>query len=187
MAILLYEFQDFPDEQEAIGKMLIAYGELEFAILGCIGAVLNSDMAQAVRILFRVRGEGARIEVADAIVRPAFAKVGLAPKWGNALGAARVCKGIRNQYAHCHWQVYNGQLRFMDLDTEAQSPEGAMQVSFWPIDGPLIARQLEFFEYALSSLYYLQAEYWVKIGKETSHDLLEPKSIAAPLRYIQPG
>ena len=23
MAILLYEFQDFPDEQEAIGKMLI--------------------------------------------------------------------------------------------------------------------------------------------------------------------
>jgi hypothetical protein len=106
MAILLYEFHDFPDEQEAIGKMLIAYGELEFAILGCIGAVLNSDMAQALRILFRVRGEGARIEVADAILRPAFAKVGLGGKWGNALGAARACKNIRNQYAHCHWQIY---------------------------------------------------------------------------------
>jgi hypothetical protein len=187
MAILLYEFHDFPDEQEAIGKMLISYGELEFAILGCIGAILNSDMAQALRILFRVRGEGARIEVADAILRPAFTKVGLGGKWGNALGAARACKNIRNQYAHCHWQIYQGQLRFMDLDTEAQSPEGEVSVKFWPIDGPLLARQLEYFEYALQLLYYLHAEYQVKIGIEASHDLEEPKSITQPPRYIQPS
>jgi hypothetical protein len=187
MAILLYEFHDFPDEQEAIGKMLIGYGEIEFAILGCIGAALNSDMSQALRILFRVRGEGARIEVADAILRPPFTKVGLASKWGNVLGAARACKNIRNQYAHCHWQIYKGQLRFMDLDTEAQSPEGDVSVAFWPVDGPLIAKQLEFFEYALQSLYYLKAEYEVRIGTETSHDLLEPKSIAVPPRYIQPS
>ena len=185
MAILLYEFQDFPDEQEAIGKMLIAYGELEFAILGCIGAVLNSDMAHALRILFRVRGEGARIEVADAILRPAFTKVGLDGKWGNALGAARTCKNIRNQYAHCHWQIHAGQLRFMDLDTEAQSPEGAVQVKFWPVDGQLLAQQLKYFEYCLSLMYFIQAEYWFRIEPSTSHDLVEPKSISAPPRYIQ--
>jgi hypothetical protein len=73
----------------------------------------------------------------------------------------------------------------MDLDIEAQSPEGEVSVKFWPIDGPLLARQLEYFEYALQLLYYLHAQYSVNIGKETSHEIEEPKSIAQPPRYIQ--
>jgi hypothetical protein len=185
MRTLLFAFEEFPEERDAIGNMLLAYGEIEFALISCIGAVLDDDMDRALRILFRVRGEGARIEVSDAILRPAFAKVGLAPKWSHAVGAMRVCKNIRNQFAHCHWQMLGGQLKFMDLDTDAQSPEGDIRLSFLPIDGPLVQRQLSFFEYTLDWLYYLQAEYQVKMGRKASHDFHEPKSIAAPPRYIQ--
>jgi hypothetical protein len=180
MAILLYEFQDFPDEQEAIGKMLIAYGEIEFALLQCLAAVLDKDQDHALRILFRVAGEGPRLAVADAIIRPAFAKLGLDGKWGNATGAARTCKNIRNQYAHCHWILHDKHLRFLNLDQGAQSPEGKLKVSLLPLYAPLVAQQLEFFEYTLSFLYWLEAEYQVKIGREKTHDLQEPKSICAP-------
>lgn len=186
MAVLLYEFQNFPKEQEAIGKMLIAYGEIEFAILSCLGAVLNNDMAFALRILFRVQGEGPRLSVADAILRQSLTRVGLGGKWGNAFGAAKACKNIRNQYAHCHWQVYEGQLRFMNLDAEAQLPEGEIKVAFRPVDWPLIARQLNYFEYTLDFLYFLQAEYHLKMDKTATHDFLEPKSISPPPRYNQP-
>jgi hypothetical protein len=186
MAVLLYEFQNFPEEREAIGKMLIAYGEIEFAILSCLGTVLNNDMPFALRILFRVQGEGSRLAVADAILRQSLRRVGLDAKWGNAFGAAKACKGFRNQYAHCHWQVYEGQLRFMNLDAEAQSPEGEVRVAFWPVDGPLIAKQLRYFEYTLDLLYFLQAEYLSQIDKGTSHAFLEPKSMDVPPRYIQP-
>jgi hypothetical protein len=185
MANLLNEFADFPDEQDAIGTMLISYGEIEFALLTCIGAVLNRDMDQALRILFRVPGEGPRVSVADAILRPAFTAIGLGPKWGNALGAVRACKSIRNQYAHCHWQIHQGQLAFMNLDEHAKSPEGDVQISYRHIDGPLIAEQLMFFENALQSLYWLEAEYQVKVGREASHTLSEPKSLSAPLLFIK--
>src|ERR1700724_287307 len=103
MANMLYEFTNFPREREIVGQLLIAYGEIEYALLGCLRNVLDDDIHTATRILFRVQGESARIEVSDAIMRQAFMKVGLGAKWGNAIGAARICKNIRNQYAHCHW------------------------------------------------------------------------------------
>jgi hypothetical protein len=102
MANILIEFDDFPQHREIVGRLLIAYGELEWALTVCVQNALNVTPSEASRILFRVRGESARIEVADAIARPLFAKVDLGAKWGNAIGAARHCRKIRNQYAHCH-------------------------------------------------------------------------------------
>jgi hypothetical protein len=123
MANVLIEFNDFPQHRELVGRLLIAYGELEFIVVHCLGEALNITPSAAVRILFRVRGEAARIGVADAIARPAFIKVGLGDQWGTAIGAAKKCLKYRNLYAHCHWRLIDGVLRFMDLDEEAiESP-----------------------------------------------------------------
>lgn len=184
MAKLLIEFESFPAEREAIGQMLIAYGEIEFATLGLVGAVLNDDLDTSARILFRVRGEAARMDVADAIIRPALTKVGLGGKWGNAIGVARLCKNIRNQYAHCHWQESNKRLRFMDLDADAKSPEGDMKVTFRAIDNEIVQKQLAYFVHALDWIYYLTDAYKKKTGEKIDGaGFLEPKSIAAPPLY----
>jgi len=123
MANMLIEFHNFPQEREIVGRLLIAYGEIEFVLTGCINQALNITQSAAVRILFRVNGEAARIAVADALARPAFINIGLGGKWGNAIGAAKVCKNIRNQYAHCHWRFLKDDniIRFMNLDAEAAS------------------------------------------------------------------
>lgn len=104
MANMLVEFVDFPEHREVLGTLLISYGEIEWALTMCLQQALNIGPSDSTRILFRVRGEGARIDVADAIARPSFSKIGLEGQWENAIGAARHCRKIRNQYAHCHWR-----------------------------------------------------------------------------------
>lgn len=185
MSKLLFEFDQFPAEREAIGRMLIAYGEIEFGLLTCVGAALDGDLDIAVRILFRARGESARIEIADAIVRPAFAKVDLAGKWSNAYGAAKVCKNIRNQYAHCHWlPQIDGTMTFLDLDQDSRQTEGEIKLSRKAISAELVAEQQRYFEYCLDLFWFLEPEYRKRAGLKLVSEFDEPKSIPAPRLYI---
>jgi hypothetical protein len=185
MPKLLSILDDFPTEREAIGEMVIAYGEIEFALLTCLAGTLSDhSLDLASRILFRVRGEAARIEVADAIIRPAFTKVGLGGKWTNAHGAARHCKNIRNQYAHCHWLPRDNVLTFMDLDQDSKQPEGDIKLTYRAVNVELVVKQREYFEYCLDLLWFLEAKYQKLAGLLHSHDLEEPKPIQPPPRYI---
>jgi hypothetical protein len=188
MANILIEFVDFPQHQEILGRLLIAYGELEWALTLCVQHVLGATPSESTRILFRVKGESPRIEVADAIARPSFAKIGLGGKWGNAIGAARHCRKIRNQYARCHWRKFDdGVLRFLNLDAETEAvAEGPLTVSAIPLKLNLLQSQEEYFKYALNWLYYLEEEYKKRVGKTSSHTLAEPKSIPAPPLYDPP-
>jgi hypothetical protein len=187
MSALLTEFSDYPEERAMIGDMLLIYGEIEFAAMACIAEIMGNDGNDSVRILFRVRGEGARLEVTDAICRPALRKFDLEGKWGSAIGAARLCKNIRNQYAHCHWQIYEDRLCFLNLDAVAQSSADNIQVAPIPIELDLIQYQHAYFEYAIGWLYFLQSEYPKKLGREPAHDFPEPKSIPAPPLYRKQG
>jgi hypothetical protein len=181
MAKLLFEFDKFPAEREAIGKMVVAYGEIEFALLTCLCAVLNDqEMDTSARILFRVRGEAARIEVADAIIRPAFIKIGLGGKWTNAYGAARICKNIRNQYAHCHWLPRGEVMTFMNLDEDSRQAEGEIKITTRAIGAELVRSQQQYFEYCLDLLWFLESKYRKAVGLEATHDIPEPKSVPAP-------
>ncbi len=185
---MLIEFIDFPQERDILGTLLIAYGEIEWALTACVQQALDIGPSDATRILFRVRGESARIEVADAIARPAFAKIGLGGKWGNAIGAVRQCKNIRNQYAHCHWRKFDdGVLRFINLDDEAAAAEGPLIVDAIPLRLDLLHEQRAYFLYALDWLYYLEEEFKKQAGRPSSHAQAEPKSIAAPPLYNRPG
>jgi hypothetical protein len=189
MANVLIEFENYSKHRELVSRLLVAYGELEFALIGCVSDALGNAMSAATRILFRVRGETARVSVADAICRPAYTEIGLGPKWENAIGAARWCTKYRNQYAHCHWRLLpgDGVLRFMNLDAEVESPAlGNLVVGAIPLNLELLQQQNDFFDYALDWFYYLHQEFRLREGEIKSHDLEAPKSIPAPPLYNRP-
>jgi hypothetical protein len=191
MSAILSEFDDFTRERDLIGQMLLAYGEMEFVLLGMIGDALSIDHPTAARILFRVNGEYARIQVADAILRPVLAKFKLKDKWIAAYSATKHCKNLRNQYAHCHWQLWNGKLYFMDLDEEVRNAgdgDGDLEVSLRPIDFLLVDRQFAYFEYTLSCLYFLRDRLGRALDKPTEDlPFPEPKSISQPPRDNRPA
>jgi hypothetical protein len=61
-------FDACQEEGKIIGRLLAGYGELEFAICGCLAATMD-DLNDAARIFYRVRGEEQRLHVADAMMR----------------------------------------------------------------------------------------------------------------------
>lgn len=175
---LLMEFDNFKKEQSLVGRMLMAYGEFEFGMAKLVGYANDDDQDMAMRILFRVHGEGARIDVTDAIVRPFFEKLGLNGQWGNAFGALRHCKSIRNQYAHCNWHSED-RLWFVNMDTDAASPQGELILQLYPTDLELLLKQHEYFEYTAEWLYFLDCHCRRRLGRDTP-DSKVPKSIPQP-------
>ena len=180
--MLLLEFENFPKEKALIGEMVIAYGEIEFAIATILGSIHGQDANIATRILFRVKGESPRLEVADAIIRPVMENSGLVGKWDCAYGAAKYCKNIRNQYTHCHWWAEKELLMFLNFDRMAEKRVGVLTTNFEPIDLPLIERQHQYFDYCTRLLYFLHTEYRRRVGISPIPDVSEPKSIPEPPR-----
>lgn len=168
----------------------MAYGEIEFVLVACISDALGVSHHVSGRIFFRVQGEGARLAVSDAILRPIFAKHKLQDKWISAYAACRFCKGIRNQYAHCHWMAPGGHLHFMNLDEAAKSSATELlTVPLRPVEITLIRQQHEYFEYAQASIYYLLDKLKISLGKPglSNGPFPEPKSIPQPPRDNRPA
>lgn len=179
---LLLEFSDYPKEQHLVGRMIMAYGEFEFEVARLLGYAINGDQDTACRIFFRVNGEAARLDVADAIVRPFFDKLRLTGQWSNALGALRYCKSVRNQYAHCNWIADVGRpLSFVNMDQDANSADGTLNVRLYPTDLALLEKQHQYFEYCSDCLYYLSCRCRKYTG-QASPDPEAPKSISPPPR-----
>ena len=161
----------------------MAYGEFEFTIAQLLGYAIPGGDDTAARLLYRVNGEAARLDVADALLRPFFeTTLRIAGAWTNTLGALRYCKNVRNQYAHCHWHnpatIPLG-LCFLNMDHDADSPEGTLNVHFYPTDLLLLQKQHEYFEYTLDWLFYLQCACWAHVGKNSRNPRV-PKSIPQP-------
>ncbi len=91
----------YPAEAMTIGHCVLSYGELELMVALLLGNALRNRDA-ALRMMFRVVGESARIGAADAMMRDAYAGVGLAAEYAEAIGSVRFCIRVRNQFAHCH-------------------------------------------------------------------------------------
>lgn len=147
----------FPVEASIIGRLVLSYGELELMVALILGNVIKNRDA-ALRMMFRVVGESARIGAADAMMRDAFADVGLTEDYAEGMGAVRFCIKIRNQFAHCHWADYEtAGLFFTDLQDPARTPADFQH--YWDhIDEPLAISMENYFEYAQQCLRYLEYE-----------------------------
>jgi hypothetical protein len=154
----------FPDEAARIGRIVAAFGELEFILALCLGEVL-SDRDTALRTIFRLASGRARIDTLDALLRPAYEKIGCKSQYVDMLGAVRNCQRIRNQYAHCH---YGHHLRFglflTNLQDAAEKPE-SFEYQWRHVDVPLLDQQEHYFLYTQKCLQFLLDEYRVRSGR----------------------
>jgi hypothetical protein len=181
---ILPAFKQWPKEASIIGFLLAGYGELEFELARCVAATMKNDYDAASRVLFRTRGEEQRINIADALIRGHYETIGLTDQYGEALGAIRWCKNVRNQYAHAHWiDDEKAGLFFTDLEKSAQSARGELMLEFVNVDESLLKQQEEYFCYALNWLEYLQSEYRLRDGQISSHNEKAPKIIPQPNRH----
>jgi hypothetical protein len=139
-SVILPAFLAFPKEAAIIGRLIAGYGELEFEFTQCAGRALG-DQETAARALYRLRGEDSRMQVADALMRPSYAKHGLGDAYNTALGSMRFCKSIRNQYAHCHWLPTKAGLFFTDFEKPSKTAEGDLMLTFNHVDELLLVRQ----------------------------------------------
>jgi hypothetical protein len=174
----------------SVGCILAGYGELEFDLANCVSGVLGTDIEVGFRILFRSKGETARIDVADAILRPFYKAQNLHSTYEAMLGAIRHCKKIRNQYSHCHWIDRDEVVYFVDLEPPVKRETG-IPLAFLPVTKGLLEDQEMFFCYCSDLLTYLQKEYDLRLGRLQNHPwrvptVLEPPALHSP-REEYPG
>jgi hypothetical protein len=185
MPSLLIPFHDFPDELALVGKMVVAYGDLEFSVLSILGSVLD-DPDMAVRTLYRLRSETNRVMVFEALSSKSFHDLGLGDELQTAMAALETCKKIRNQYAHCHWDADSGQLYFVNLEDAAKSKVGDALVKRRLTNRELLEEQVAFFQYTQTYLTFLEYEFDIKAKRLelADFDILKPKGIRAPKLHI---
>ena len=175
--IMATDLRHYPEETMILGRLLSGYGELEFDIAFLLQFALGDDRDVAFKSLFGIRGETARIDVADNLMRRRYHALGLGNDYGEAIGAVRHCLKIRNQYAHCHWvrNLAFG-LCFVDVEVVARAaPEvdlGALRQK--QISLALLREQEAFFAYTQAILGYVNYGYRTAIGTMESNPMDRP-------------
>jgi hypothetical protein len=171
-------FHRFPQEASLIGRLLAAFGELEISV--CYNTSKATGLGDtALCALYRVRATSARIDAADALMRPAYEMVGLSETYRDAIDRVNFCRIIRNQFAHCNWADHEvGGLFFADLQRSAATPD------FWlrwkHIDIALLQSHEAYFDGALEALRFADHELAVSQGKLRSHVWPKPPRLAQP-------
>jgi hypothetical protein len=174
-------FKRFPQHAALIGRILVAFGELEYAFCRNAGLILDNYITVA-RLLYNQRQTSSRIESADILVRPVFEAHNLLVEHENAYAMVRHCLTIRNQYAHCNWaddasQPESG-LFFADLQTSAKRPD--FEHSWKHVDVPLLTDQEQYFSDTLEWLDFLKHEIALKKGQLSSHAWPKPSERTPP-------
>jgi len=167
-------------EMAIIGRLLAGYGELEYALGLLLAAVLN-DIPTMIRVLFRVRGEEARIQIADALMRHQFESTELKHLYNETISDMQYCKSIRNQFAHCMFDGFSkpGELCFVDLEKTAKEPAKSA-VRPVSIQLSLLKKHEEYFGYVQWRLFYLAGEYARLMKRTESNDLKLQEAVSRP-------
>lgn len=188
VARLLPPHREFPAEMGTIGRLLTDYGELEFSLMHCISMV-RDDMDATLKSMFRVRSEAHRINIADAWGRGAYHKLKLGTQFEMMVSSMRHCLSIRNQFAHCHWHIYDGKLCFImleELAKQAQPIVDLTKLTYHFLDLPMLDNQAEYFLYTEKCISYLNYEGRLRREKIRSHDHAWPGQRKPPEPYILP-
>jgi hypothetical protein len=178
-------FHRRPHEAAIVGRIVVAFGELELTICNIAGEALNMRFS-VLRTLYRIRITSGRVDAAYNLVAPLYAAVGLGEKWSATFGMITRCLQIRNQYAHCHWADHEvAGLFFADLQ-EAATRSAGFDYHWRHVDGPLLAKQEAFFACTLEWLRFLDHEMAVKQGRLKFHIWPEPPTLDRPPLHNPP-
>lgn len=151
----------FPREAAVLGRIVLAFGELEYMLIFCVSHALKDDF-HFTKATYRLRSTSSRIQVADVFLRTTYRAYGVETEYSTMLGALKHCQSIRNQYSHCNWgDHHEAGLFFADLKESADAAAGF--IHHWNhIDLNLVEAQEDYFIYTQSWLYWLEHELRVR-------------------------
>jgi hypothetical protein len=148
-------------ESMVLAHLYAGYGELEVCLLACLIA-LEGQMDTPVRMLFGTPGAEKRIKQARKALLPEFTKAALRGQLVETLGDMDWCRKIRNQYSHCQWYWTRSEgLCFVNIEHLAKQPNHILKLmdNKRRIDGALLTKQVEYFNYVKESLSHLESAY----------------------------
>jgi hypothetical protein len=187
-AQLMPAFHRHPEEAARIGRIVAAFGETEFMLALCLGeALLNRDAG--LRGMFRLLSDRGRIDMADALARPAYVTIGAALHFDETIANIKCCRQIRNQYAHCHYaDEWNGVGLYLTNLTDAAEGNDSFEYLWRHVDVPLLERQEAYFLHTIQRLQYLEWEYLFRTGKTIiGHGMPWPTALEPPPKHNPPS
>jgi hypothetical protein len=144
-------------EANLIGDLVVRYGELEW-MLCRVAALLLGDFDATFKAMYRVRGEQARLQIADGLASSHLYGSGIEEVWQETFRAVDICREIRNSYAHAHWFDQSaGELGFYHLEKLAKQT-GAVALSTLArskLTHAILADQTRFYAEVLNNLVHM--------------------------------
>lgn len=169
-------------EAAIVGRILVAFSELEYMIVNAAGKAINNKEAIQ-RALYRMRTTSTRIDAVDAMMAPVCSAANLTTEYRLMMAAVKWCLRVRNQYAHCNWADDQSPVRaglfFTDLQASAEAESG-FDHNWKHVSPTLLRRQEAYFVYAQDWLYYVDEELALRVGKLRSHPWPKPSEQAPP-------
>lgn len=160
--------------------MVLGYPDLESILISYVKLAMGVTPDDAARVLYRIRSEADRLNIADALLHQYFADLGLAGPYAQFLGAIRHCKTIRNQYAHAVWDVRRDHLAFASLDEPARTKSGTSYVPFKAVLSDTLDKQLDFFAYTDDVARFLLKEAVFRTDRRKRHKQALPRALPLP-------
>jgi hypothetical protein len=184
---ILWPFTKFTAEAAIIGRLSAGYTSLEMGLLNCV-QVARDDFDAVLKAMFRVRGESARIGMAEGFAWHVYEQHGLDAEFKEAISAMRKCTSIRNQYAHCVWyDDTSGKLAFVNVEEAAQEKayvKDLAGLTTMYVDEPLLQKQEDFYVYVDELLAWVNYEGRLRAGKLKSNGLTRPVALAHPALHL---
>ena len=155
--------------------------------MNCV-QVVRSDFDTVLKVMFRARGETARIDIADASGRHYYDDLNLGTEFAMAIAAAKNCLKIRNQYAHCAWwNDLSGKLAFANLEDIAKGNALLVDLGSLPtyyVDIPLLTTQEDYFVYVDQLLSWVNHEGRYRAKTISSQPLPKPAQLQMPMMHL---
>jgi hypothetical protein len=124
MSLIVPAFDQFTNDEAIVGRLLVAFGGLEFMTVCCAGKIVDKGDS-VLKALYRMRPHVGRIAAADALMRP---------YWNGLL--LNDYDGMISALKFCH--VHDECLVFTNPEESASLVEG-LGYRWYHVDGALLA------------------------------------------------
>jgi len=179
-------FDRHPRQATLIGRIVLAYGEIEFSVCRNAGHALDM-LAEILNTLYKTRASSARIDFAQSIIAQECKELGLLETLETCVAMVATCTKIRNRYAHCNWADTPGHkksgLFYADLENSEFETNTEFFHHFRHVTPRILKGQLDYFAYTMEWLQFLNHEIAVKQGRLRGHNWPRPIKLKPPLEH----
>ncbi len=172
-----------PQHATLIGKIVLAYGEIEFSVCRNAGQALDM-LGEILTTLYKTRASSARVDFAQTIIAQECRELGLNQTLNTCIEMVAVCTRIRNRYAHCNWadsgSFPRSGLFVADLEKSEFDVNSEFFHHFRHLTPAILRQQLSYFAYTMEWLEFLNHEIALKQGRLKKHFWPEPPKLEQP-------